>query len=128
MSEGYDAVKRERYYRLLGGTIEFGELGADAVVREFREELGVEMTVRHYLGTLENLFTFEGEPGHELVRIDELEPLDRSFLDLDEPPVIKIWRATSSGRVGGSAALRHSTLRTLRELLGEPGSERSRAP
>lgn len=36
------------YYRPLGGTIEFGERSADTVVREFREELGAEVTVVRY--------------------------------------------------------------------------------
>jgi hypothetical protein len=34
VSQGFDNAKRERFYRLLGGGIEFGETGADAVARE----------------------------------------------------------------------------------------------
>ena len=58
-------------FRPPGGTIEFGELGADAVVREIREELGAELVDLRYIGTLENIFEYLGRPGHELVRIYE---------------------------------------------------------
>ena len=60
-------MKGETFYRGLGGEIEFGEAGADALVREFREELGRAVVVRAQLGAIENRFTLEGEPGHELI-------------------------------------------------------------
>jgi ADP-ribose pyrophosphatase YjhB (NUDIX family) len=84
VSEGLDSVKQERFYRPLGGTIEFGESGAEAVVREFEEEIGARVQVIRYLGTLENIFTFEGARGHELVRVYEVECADRSFYASDE--------------------------------------------
>ena len=67
LAEGHDAVKGETFYRGLGGEIEFGETAADAVVREFQEELGREIRVRDRLGVIENRFTLQGEPGHEVV-------------------------------------------------------------
>lgn len=67
--EGYDPLKGQRFYRPLGGKIEFGELGAETVVRELGEELGVEAGGLRYLGTLENIFTYNGQPGHEIVRV-----------------------------------------------------------
>ena len=66
-AEGHDSVKGETFYRGLGGEIEFGEAGADALVREFREELGRTIVVKEQLGTIENRFTLQGEPGHELI-------------------------------------------------------------
>ena len=67
--EGYDKVKRQTFYRPLGGTIEFGEHSKDTVVRELREEIGAELAEVRYLFTLENVFTFNGENGHEIVLV-----------------------------------------------------------
>jgi 8-oxo-dGTP pyrophosphatase MutT (NUDIX family) len=69
VSEGVDSVKRQTFYRPLGGRIEFGELSAQTVARELMEEIGAHVRDLRCLGTLENLFTFEGEPGHEIVLV-----------------------------------------------------------
>lgn len=65
-AEGYDVVKGEQFYRPLGGGIEFGEGAAEAAVRELAEEIGRAVEVRAALGATENLFTFNGAPGHEV--------------------------------------------------------------
>jgi 8-oxo-dGTP pyrophosphatase MutT (NUDIX family) len=69
--EGYDPLKKEYFYRPLGGGIEFGESGAETVCREIMEEINVEVDRQSltYLGALENIFTYNGEPGHEIVLI-----------------------------------------------------------
>ena len=64
-----DAVKDVVGWRPPGGTIEFGERGADTVVREIREELGVEIADVDYIATVENIFTYLGAAGHEIVRV-----------------------------------------------------------
>ena len=69
VSEGYDDVKRQRFYRLLGGGIEFGETGAAAIAREVGEEIGARVAGAEYLATLENIFVYLGIPGHEIARI-----------------------------------------------------------
>ena len=69
VAEGCDHQRNRVFYRPLGGTIEFGEQGAQAVRREFREELNAELTDLRYLGTLENIFTYEGRRGHEIVLV-----------------------------------------------------------
>ncbi len=69
VARGYDARKDETFYRPVGGRIEFGERGCDAVIREVREELNAEVTNVTYLGALENIFTYENAPGHEIVLI-----------------------------------------------------------
>ena len=66
-AEGRDPVKGETFYRALGGEIEFGERGAEAVARELREEIGRRVRVRAALGCVENRFTYRGRPGHEIV-------------------------------------------------------------
>jgi len=69
VSEGYDPIKNQRFYRPLGGGIEFGETSAAALTREVREELGAEIGQLRYLGTLENIFIYNGQAGHEIVQI-----------------------------------------------------------
>jgi 8-oxo-dGTP pyrophosphatase MutT (NUDIX family) len=81
VSEGYNDVKRETFYRPLGGAIEFGEYGQAAVAREFMEEINEVITVRRYLATFENIFTYNGKPGHEIVRLYECEFVDAAVYE-----------------------------------------------
>lgn len=54
-------------YRPLGGAIEFGERAEAALHREFREELDRSLSDVRLLGVMENLYTHEGAPGHEII-------------------------------------------------------------
>jgi 8-oxo-dGTP pyrophosphatase MutT (NUDIX family) len=81
VGEGYDVVKKQVYYRPLGGAIEFGEFSHDAIVREIREELGAEITNLRYLTTLETVFTCDGQPGHEVVIVYEAAFVDKSIYE-----------------------------------------------
>ena len=69
VAELYDATKDELFYRPLGGSIEFGEYSRQTVVREIQEEIGEETTDLLYLGTIENIFTYKGHPGHEIALV-----------------------------------------------------------
>jgi ADP-ribose pyrophosphatase YjhB (NUDIX family) len=71
LCEGYDHVKKRTFLRAPGGGVEFGEPAADAARREIREEFELELGDLSLLGILENLFTFEGATGHEIVFIFE---------------------------------------------------------
>lgn len=51
---------------LPGGHIEFGETGREALVREIREELGVESKAADFLGVVENSFLQQGKPHAEI--------------------------------------------------------------
>ena len=95
VERGRDDVKGETFYRLLGGTIEFGEPGAEALRRELHEELGTDVEVGELVATVENLFTYEGEPWHELVLVFECNLLDERLFGREE------WEAseTLDGRV-----------------------------
>ena len=84
VSEDYDSVKKEKYYRALGGSIEFGETSHAALQREFQEEIQAELTNIRYLACLENLFTYEGEPGHEIVQVYECDFVDSKFYQLEK--------------------------------------------
>ncbi len=74
--QGKDKVKDETFFRPLGGGVEFGETSENALIREIREELGLEIKEPEYLGTLENIFVYQGEPGHEVVLIYDAQFVD----------------------------------------------------
>lgn len=71
VSEGYDPLQDEHFYRPLGGGIEFGENSRETICRELLEELNMEVdaSTLRYLGAVENIFTFNGTPGHEIVLV-----------------------------------------------------------
>ena len=58
---------------LPGGHIEFGETGRQALVREVKEELGVESSTGQFLGVVENSFLQHGKPHAEINLVYELE-------------------------------------------------------
>lgn len=69
VQEGYDYIKKEKFYRPLGGKIKFGELGSQTVTRELREEIHAEIEDIQYLGVIESIFTYNGMDCHEIVLI-----------------------------------------------------------
>jgi 8-oxo-dGTP pyrophosphatase MutT (NUDIX family) len=75
-------MKHHSYCRPLGGGIEFGETSAEAIVREIREELRAEITNLRLIGTLENIFTYLGSPGHEIIQIYDGEFVDHGLYEL----------------------------------------------
>ncbi len=80
-----DPTKQTIFYRPVGGGIDFGEPSCDTVVREVREELNAEITALRLLGTLENIYVYDGRPGHEIVQV-----YDGRFVDdsLYQKPVL----------------------------------------
>ena len=65
--ERIDDISKEKFYRLVGGCIEFGELSKDALKREFQEELSLEIKNCKLLSTFESIFTFNTVKMHETV-------------------------------------------------------------
>ena len=100
VDDAADPVKRQRHFRPLGGGIEFWERSQDTITREIREEIGQEVASLRYLGTIENLFEYLGEPGHEIVQVYDGEFVDRSVYRLDTiehkdgngPKALVVWR------------------------------------
>lgn len=84
LSQGYDSTKEEHFYRALGGGVEFGETSFEALQREFKEELDTEVTNIQYVTCLESIFSFNGQPGHEVIQLYQCDFLDSKFYELEE--------------------------------------------
>ena len=83
VSKGKDMVNGEDFYRFLGGGIDFRETSLKALEREFQEELQAELTNIRYLTCLDNIFTYNDKPGHELIQLFQCDFIDPSFYKLD---------------------------------------------
>ncbi|TFD99475.1 NUDIX hydrolase [Jeotgalibacillus salarius] len=57
------------FYRPIGGTIEFGEKSDQTLVREFQEEIDVEITVKSYISCIENIYKIDQHTGHEITQL-----------------------------------------------------------
>ena len=79
VGEGFDKVKNQTFYRCLGGGIEFLEKSSDALKREFKEEIGADITVKDFLGISENIFTYQGKNAHELILFYSIEISDNNY-------------------------------------------------
>lgn len=79
VSEGFDKVKNQIFYRCLGGGIEFLEKSSDAIKREFKEEIDVDIIVNDFLGMSENIFTYQGKKAHELTLFYSIEISDENY-------------------------------------------------
>jgi 8-oxo-dGTP pyrophosphatase MutT (NUDIX family) len=128
-AEGYDSLKGETFYRPLGGRIEFGEYGHQTVARELREEMGAEVVNLRYLGALENIFTYNGQPGHEIVLVYDGEFVNRAMYEResvmgfedDEGDIKAVWKSLAFFEHGEAPLYPHGLL----ELLMKVGDKSS---
>lgn len=108
VSKGNDRVSGQAFYRFLGGGIDFGETSIDALKREFQEEIQAELTNIEYVTCLDNIFTCQGKPGHELIQLFRCDFVDSDFYHLDRTyPLIEgdarhdaIWISIDQVRSG----------------------------
>lgn len=102
LEKGYDPCKDAYFYRPLGGGIEFDERSADALVREFIEELGQPIIIERLLKVIENIFTYDGRPGHEIVFVYEarlankVDEAREYFKRLDGGDAVVAWVDTKT--------------------------------
>ena len=87
--EIHDPSTGEKFYRPAGGGIEFGEPSETALRREVREELGVEIELPALLGVLENIFYYDGRPGHEIAFVYDAQFVDKELYKVDRFTVIE---------------------------------------
>lgn len=108
VAEGHDPLTGTLFYRPLGGGIKLGERSEQTVVREINEEIGAALTDLHYLGTLENIFHYNGQPGHEIVLLHRASFADPTFYQRTSIPAyddgdlnfIAVWKPLDHFRRG----------------------------
>ena len=111
VTEGFDPVDKKRFYRPLGGGIEFGESAEDAVRRELFEEIGARLDNVNYLATVENVFTYNGEMGHEHVFLFSAELADQTLyplttkLNITDESTVAVWKPLSLFQKDGAPPL-----------------------
>lgn len=79
--DAFDPAAEQHFWVPIGGRVEFGETSREAIVREVREELSAEVGDLELLGVLENIFTYDGEKGHEIVFVYDGQLAQRSFYE-----------------------------------------------
>ena len=80
-AEVLDDAGRVKGVRPRGGSVEFGETAEGAVIREFREELGITVKVVGPPIFLENIYRHKGSLGHEILAIFDVTFPDRALAD-----------------------------------------------
>lgn len=62
---------KKDHYALPGGRVMAGEDSEKTVIREIKEEIGQEIEITGYIGTIENFFEMESKPYQEILFVQE---------------------------------------------------------
>ncbi len=89
VSKSYDIVKKDYFYRPIGGTTEFGEYTSETVKREIIEEMEAEIENVRLEKVWENIFVCDGENGHEIVFLYTAEFVDKRNYERKEYKIIE---------------------------------------
>ncbi len=103
-----DKISKKRFYRLIGGHIEYGEYSKDALEREFKEEVGQDIKIIKKLEVFENLFFYKGEAQHEFVSLFLVEFINKEVYSMKDivgveksvQAFIANWQLISDFRIG----------------------------
>ncbi len=86
LRKGVDTVANISFARPLGGGIEFQETSSEAAIREVKEEVGGTITNTELLGVIENIFTYNGNPGHEIIFLYKAQLINTELLNQERIP------------------------------------------
>lgn len=71
------------HYCIIGGRVEIGEDSAKTVKREIKEELGKDIKITGYIGTIENFFEMKDSKYHEIMFVHQVEFTDKEDKKID---------------------------------------------
>ena len=74
----FDKIKGLPFHRPIGGGIAYQETSYDTIARETYEEIGYKVENLTLLGVLESIFTYNGQPKHEIVFVYDGEFQEKS--------------------------------------------------
>jgi ADP-ribose pyrophosphatase YjhB (NUDIX family) len=86
-TEHFDTFDKQKFFRLIGGGVHFCEQSIDALRREIREELKSELENITFMNVFENIFTYEGQPGHEIIFLYTADLVRKELYKLPEIPI-----------------------------------------
>jgi ADP-ribose pyrophosphatase YjhB (NUDIX family) len=81
-------VIARNFYRVMGGSMEINETAEETVRREIREELNSEIENLERLDVVENIYTYEGHGGHEIVFMFKGELANKELRKQDKIHVV----------------------------------------
>lgn len=126
LQEFWHEHEHYHFYRPPGGGIEHGELAIDAIRREMREELDLELREPQLLTVLENIFEYGGETKHEIVFLFRAEVHDERLTAVPEVQILDntyvfraVWRPIDALLEGESILYPVALRRRLREFFPE---------
>ncbi|MDD6571690.1 MAG: NUDIX domain-containing protein [Thermoflexaceae bacterium] len=66
-------LKNDDFWTCVGGKVAFGESTEESIIREYREETGVNIRIEHLSAIVENFFEFNSKQWHEFLFFYELK-------------------------------------------------------
>lgn len=80
LSLGHDPESKQHFWRPLGGGVNFGERSEEALRREFLEEIDQSIEILSPAVLFQNVFTYNGAAGHEIILMHEARFVDEAML------------------------------------------------
>ncbi len=86
--------RNESFYRLPGGSVEFGETAADAIMRELVEEYNLSATIGKLATICESIVEVSGERFHQctLIHWSTIPDADKAYIHNENRNVKLVWR------------------------------------
>ena len=82
------------YYRPVGGTIELGERSEEALVREYKEEIGADIEIIQYIDCIENIYKIDDNIGHEITLLYTVKFKDEALYQQETFTVEDVGKRT----------------------------------